>query len=261
MKTLFTFIQFILGAALWGAGLLMLMWLFFPKIVHAEENGFYSPLLNDRPSNSALVNSERDYRIGLMLDYLRHQAPAMVPGLPDTLRGPVHYMIGQLKSAEEKLGVTSGIEGDVSPTFSLITPGEGGDPEAMWLSPDYHHMHGMSPFDDALMLGFNYRNAFSTNRVRLDVHPYYAQSWHCMDGYWGIETTLDIGSPMKGTMGKLVIRYDNGNTDLMDQAHGLDMHADFSFDDRLSLSAGMQKHADSDLGNYLLLRWKMEFGR
>ena len=137
MKTLFTFIEFLVGIALWGAFLLTLMWLLLPKNLRAEDATAISTtaLINDRPSMSALTNADRAYHIGLMLDYLRQQAPALVPGLPDKLRGPAHFMIGQIKTVENKLGFES-MDGDtggavssiLSPALSLIAPADANDP-------------------------------------------------------------------------------------------------------------------------------------
>ena len=123
-----------------------------------------------------------------------------MPGLPDFLRGPTNFILRQMRSAENGLGFDGGGTGHlVAPAWSLVGTSGEGTSEALWLSPGYHHTHGLSPLDDSLMFGFHYRNAMFNDRVKFDVHPFYAQSWRSLDGYWGIEAafgmTTDEGRP------------------------------------------------------------------
>jgi hypothetical protein len=264
MKTIFTIRHFHTDLRLWAMVLLTLLLVFLPKQLRADDKTAMipEPLISTRPSNSALDNADRGQRIGLLLDYVRHEGPALMPGLPDALREPVHYAMEQLKSTGDTLGLTGGDGsggGFLSPVFSLMQPPDNDLGEALWVSPGYHHLHGMLPFDDALMMGFTYRDTVMNKNARFDVHPFYAQSWHCMEGYWGIETTLALFPSEEHPWGTIALRYDNGNTDLMDRNHGFDMRADLHFDRRLSLTAGAQQNEASDLGDYVLLRWRMSF--
>lgn len=269
MKTEFTTLHFHAGALPKPVVLLTLILLMLPENLHAEDKTAMTPmpLFNARPSTSTWSNDDRNQQLAQLLDYVRKRGPALVPGLPDALRGPTNYMMGQLRSTEDRLGFDSGNEDGggngslLSPVFSLITSPDESDTEALWLSPGYHHAHGMLPFDDAVTVGFNYRNALTDTGVKLDIHPFYAQSWDSADGYWGVETALGFVSDNGRQWGKIAVRFDKGSSSLMDQQHGLDMHADFSFDDHLTLTAGAQQNEDSDLGNYVLLKWKMEFGQ
>jgi len=271
MKAMFAIRYFTTDVLLRIAVLLFFMPMFFPSQAYADDNTAPTPmpLIINRPDDSALANADRHYHLGLLLDYMRREGPALISGLPDTLRTPANFIMGELKSTAngfgsgnagtEDNGTTSSV---FSPTLSLISPSDENAAEALWLTPGYHHTHGMLPFDDALTLGFNYRNAILDDRVKFSVHPFCAQSWYSTKDYWGTEMALDIGPAAGHSWGVVVIRYDNGNSDLMDHGRGIDMHADFSFDRHLTLTAGAQQNESSDLGNYVLLRWRLtEFGR
>jgi hypothetical protein len=239
--------------------------------VWAEDNSQMTPLplIDSRPDSTVFSNADRTYRLGLLLDYVHREGPALVPGLPTALRDPSDYVMHEIKSAEGQMSLTGADAGSgglvsslLAPIVSFMTPAEESDPEAIWLTPDYHHMHGILPFDDAVMFGFNYRRVgFIGDRVAFNFHPYYAQSWHSGEGYWGNEISLGFGPAHEKPWGKIVFRYDNGNSDLMGHESGFDMHADFSFDQHLTLTAGEQQNEEGDLGNYVLLRWQLaKFG-
>ncbi|MGE3624730.1 MAG: hypothetical protein AB7H77_12780 [Bdellovibrionales bacterium] len=219
---------------------------------------------NEHPADTALANADRNARLDRLVDYIRKEGPALVPGLPNIIRNPAGYVFGHLGGIDIDV---PGVDGDstvssfFAPVISLMSPADEETAESLWLAPDYHHARGILPFDDALVLGFNYRNTAFDDRLRLTVHPYYAQSWRSMDGFWGTEITLGLGPDAGGrSWGKLVMRYDGGSRDLMGHAGGLDLHADYAFDDHLTFSAGARQDEDSDVGNYVLVRWRMPLG-
>src|SRR6185312_15160587 len=65
---------------------------------HADDQSYPSPIpvTYDRPTN-ALADADRHYRLDLLLNYMRHQGPALVPNLSDDLRGPANFLLGQIK--------------------------------------------------------------------------------------------------------------------------------------------------------------------
>jgi len=264
MKTLFTNRHFHTDARLWVAVLLTLWALLFPTRLYADDKTAMTPepLIATRPIYSSFESADRSYRLGLLMNYVRHEGPALMPGLPDEMRAPAHFAMEQLRSARDTLGLNDGDpdDGFLSPVFSLMQAPDDSIAESLWLTPGYHHLHGMLPFDDALTIGFNYRNSVLDHRVKFEVHPFYAQSWHSSEGYWGTEMTFNVGPATGQSWGKISLRYDNGNSDLMDHKHGLDMHAEFLFDHNLTLTAGAQSNEASDLGNYVLLRWRLVGG-
>jgi hypothetical protein len=256
---------------LWTGVLLTLIFVVFSTRARADDNTAMipMPLISERPSNSALANEARNQRMAALLDYVRSQGPALMPGLSDTLRGPTNFVMRQIHSAKDGFGLANdnGPSDDsffsfLSPVFSFMHPSDESVAEALWLSPGYHHAHGMLPFNDAVLLGFNYRNTMFGDHARLSVHPFYAQSWHSTDSYWGVETALALGPSSGKSWGTIGIRYTNGDTNMLDHGrHGIDMHADLAFNDNLNLTAGAQTSEDADVGNYVMLKWKMEFGK
>ena len=110
------------------------------------------------------------------------------------------------------------------------------------------------------MFGFNYRNSMAEGRIKMSLHPFYAQSWHGMSGYWGMETAFGIGPAREQSWGKIVVRFTNGSEELMDHARGIDMHADLAFSEHLGLTAGAQQNDPDNIGNYFLLKWHANFG-
>ena len=267
MKALFTIHRVLTDQIVWAASLSIFILLIPLAPVLADDNALMTPMpvMENRPDNSALGNADRNYRLGLLLHYIRHEGPTLIPGLPDALHEPADFIIHQLKSAEDGLGLggddmeTGGVVSSFfAPMFSLIRPPEENDVESFWLTPSYRHMHGMMPFDDAVIFGFNYRNTgLFDDRVRFKIHPYYAQNWHSTESYWGTEVALGFGPSAGRSWGTIVMRYDNGSSDLMGHGRGFDMHADFAFDEHLSLTAGEQQNEEGDLGNYVLLRWRL----
>jgi hypothetical protein len=237
---------------------------------YTASSNFPSPLLSDRPDNSTYANADRQARLDQIMHYVRHDVPAMLPGLPEMVREPSDYMARQFKGIEDGLS-SDDDDSDSSggsfasffaPMFSLMHPADEEDLESAWITPGYHHEHGMLPFDDALVFGFSYRNIAFDNHLKFTVHPYYAQSWHSGEGFWGTEFTFGLGPGDGRSWGTIVVRYNNGNTDIMDSnTHGFDLHADLKFDEGWSFAAGAQSNEEGDLGNYAMLRWSMKLGK
>ena len=198
-----------------------------------------------------------------IMHYVRHDVPAMIPGLPEEVREPSDYMARQIKGIEDGLNDEDGENSDsfasfFAPVLSLMHPAEEDDAESAWLTPGYHHEHGMLPFDDAVMFGFNYRNLAFDNHLKFTVHPFYAQSWNSGEGFWGTEFSLGLGPGDGRSWGTIVLRYNNGDTDIMDNnTHGFNLHADLKFDEGWSFAAGAQSNEEGDLGNYAMIRWKI----
>jgi hypothetical protein len=252
------------------AVLLTLILLLWPRLLHAQDQTTMTPmpLINDRPSNSVLADADRSARLHQLVDYMRQQGPLLVPGLPNTLQGPSDFLMSQFRSVEDGLGMNGeetesggSLASFLSPVFSLMHPADETIPEALWLSPGYHHTHGMLPFKDAVTFGVNYRNLLLDDRVKMSIHPFYAQSWHGTDDYWGVETALGMGPGAGKPWGTIVVRYTNGNENLMDQGHGIDMRANLAFSEHVDFTAGAQQSDRGDIGNYALIKWHAEFGQ
>src|ERR1700729_334471 len=67
---------------------------------YTAPSSFPSPLLDDRPDNSPFANADRQQRMDQIMHYVRHDVPAMLPGLPEAVRQPSDYMARQLKGIE-----------------------------------------------------------------------------------------------------------------------------------------------------------------
>ncbi len=249
-----------------GVVLLTFILLFIPCPALSEDRTQMSPMpiLDQRPDNSTIANADRDAQLRQLRDYIKKQGPALIPGLPGFLRTPADFAMDQLRGAKDMLDMDEvDAEGILSPMLSILhAPDENDNPsnEAVWVQPGYNHARGVLPFDDSLSLGVNYRNNFVNDRVKLSVHPYYAQSWHSSDSYWGIETAIGIGPNGKTSWGAITMRYNDGDDNLITNGpRGFDMHADLNFNEHLNLSAGAQQ-TDSEQSNYMLLRWKAKLG-
>jgi hypothetical protein len=144
---------------------------------------------------------------------------------------------------------------------ALIQPPTPGEGQAFWLTPGYHHK-GFLPTHDAMMMSFNLRQHMFDDRVQVDMRPFYGQNWVSTNGYGGAEIGFNLSrTGAAQPWGRIAVRYVEGDQDLMDQGHGIDMHAELFFDDHLSLHAGVRENEESQLGNYAMLRWKLaEFG-
>lgn len=255
--------------ALWPAFLLVFAFLAVSPAFAGDEANTLAELpivTAGKPRYSAFEESDRNYKLGLLMNYVRREGPSWFPGLPDALRSPARMALQSLGSTADEFGDgVSAAANELIPSF-LIPSSPGMDPPALhdaqrlWISPGYHHMGGLMPFNDAIMLGFNYRADLPNEGFKLNIHPFYGQSWTSPKGYWGVETALGIGPAGKKPWGVIVVRYDDGDSGLMDQPRGFDMHTEFSFDNNLTLNAGVRHNEDTQLGDYVLLRWRMKFG-
>lgn len=248
---------------------------FFPsyQLAFADEDpNLFSSSFSNRQTNSAVEASDRSERIKLLVDYVRKEGPGWMPGLPSFLRDPGGWALGNLKSVQHELSLglgfsfgidAKGINDDgvmtsvIQPVAALMQPPPETQSQAFWLSPNYHHK-GFLPVNDALIMGMNVRHRVWGNRMQLDLHPYLGQNWHNSDNYWGTELSLGLRESSTGQeWGKIAMRYNNGNSAVMDNGRGFDLHADMKFNEQLSLTAGVQKNPDSSNSNYALLRWKL----
>ena len=55
----------------------------------------------------------------------------------------------------------------------------------------------------------------------------------------------------------LAIGYREGDSRLLDRAHGVDAHGEVPFTEHLNLRAGVRESDTGPLGDYVTLRWKM----
>lgn len=227
------------------------------------------PKVAGQPEDSPLSELDKSHRLGLLLDYVRKEGPGWAPGLRDYLRSPFGWIMNGFRPAASALGLDGdddGGEGFFSsifhPVSSLMTPPSPQATQALWFSPGYHHK-GVLPFHDAMVLSLNLRERLWDNRLQFDVKPFYGQNWVSTSGYGGAEIGIGLGHSGSGQpWGRIALRYTDGDSALMDRGRGFDMHAEVQFNEHLSLHAGMHGEEDSQLGNYVLLRWKVaDFGR
>ncbi len=212
--------------------------------------------------------STREHRLGLLLDYVQKEAPGWAPGLRDAIHAPMNWTRNGLASAGRTFGFggdgdSDDEEGLLSPIVrQFLQPPSPGARQAFWMTPDYHHK-GFLPIDDAMVMKFNFRQHAFSDRVQLDFSPFYGQNLMSLNGYGGAEIGINLNrSGAKEPWGRIAVRYTQGDQDLMDQGHGIDMHAELRFTDRLSLNAGVRENEETQLGNYVLLRWHItDFGK
>jgi hypothetical protein len=226
------------------------------------------PLVAGAPMDSPLDEMNKGHRLGLLLNYVRHEAPGWAPGLREDLRAPLDWMMSgtrPFRDAFDEDGspeTGNGFLGSVfGPLSGLMQPPSSEAGQAMWLSPGYHHM-GFLPFHDAMMMGVNLRQHLFDNRVHLDLHPFYGQNWVSLNGYGGAEMGIGLAHGDTGQVwGRIALRYTDGASNLMDNGRGFDMSAQLRLSDHLNLTAGVNSDQNTDLGNYVLLRWKLvQFG-
>lgn len=223
-----------------------------------------------------IYEEEKQKRVSLILDYLRSEAPHFIPTLPDAMRIPTRWAMDGLTSLRDEFGSIHegfGLRGAdfgageavnevVRPIASLMHSPDESAAQAIWVSAGYHHK-GFLPTHDALIINFNTRHRSIGSNLEFSTKPFIGQNWHSAENYWGIETTLNIGQhAKKGTTndhmhGKIVMRYTNGSSELMNNDRGLDMHAEFDFTNHLSLQAGIRSGSSSDNNNYVMMRWKL----
>ncbi len=265
MKAYFSGDHFLTNAAACIGIFLTLALLVLAPFRNARADNIYTnpawpTSISGAPANSPFDDQEKNHRVGLLLDYVRKEAPGWAPGLPHAMRDPGGWLRNGLG-----LGGTNDSDGDsmssvFQPMTYLMRPPMPGESEAAWLSPDYHHK-GFLPVNDAMIMGANLRHRILDDTLQFDLHPFYGQNWHSSDGYWGTELALNLRSSSGAQpWGKIALRYSNGDQALMDRGRGFDMHSELKFDESLSLNAGIRESENTELGNYVLLRWKLVGG-
>jgi hypothetical protein len=213
-----------------------------------------SPVLADRPMESPFDDQDRNQQIGSMLAYLKKESPGWVPGLPmNELLNSRTWMREKVRS---NLSEMSGGEEDGIATMMRSPTAD--TSEATWLLPDYHHNKTILPFKDALEMGFSARRSLWNKQVQFDVHPFYGQNWLSANGYIGTEVSLNLRSEeAPQPWGKISMGYINGDSNLMNNGRGYDMHTELNFTNHVSLNAGVRNDDVNDVGNYVMLRWKI----
>lgn len=256
----FSAIRLFLTGANWAAVLLTLM-ASFP--LHAtdldaetEDPETSTPTISGKPIDSPWNDMEASQRRHELVNYMRTQVPGWLPGLPDTINALredfdfiPHYGLGD--------------ENHTFPSFfkSFTHSSDGNQSDGFSFAPGYRHMQGMTPFNDAMILGFNYRQNLFADHVNITLHPFYGQNWLSSDALYGTEISLGLGPDKTASWGKIVARYDNGAPSLMENgttnSRGFDMHTEFMFDQNFNLTAGVQRDEGAALGNYVLLQWQL----
>lgn len=219
--------------------------------------------------NTPLASEERHQRLTQLLDYVRKEGRSWLPGLLPTVGNPMAW-------ARTNLGIEMGMSGMknvhnqsligedqpqslLQPVSDLMGPALTEEEQSLWLSSQYHHK-GFLPTHDAVMMGFAMHNHVWRD-VQFDIHPFYGQNWMGATGYWGTEMAMDIGAGSVGAQqkpwGKIALRYSNGDHELMDSNHGFDMHGEVNFTENIGLNAGVRENNSSELGNYIMVRWKL----
>lgn len=125
--------------------------------------------------------------------------------------------------------------------------------DSLRLAPDYHHKGFMN---DAVVMGVSARQNVWEDKAQVEVRPFWGQNWHSSDNYWGAEVALNLGQ-QKFSWGRIAVRYTQGDESLIDRGQGFDMHGEMNFTDHLSLHTGVRENGNSDLGNYVLVKWKL----
>ena len=218
---------------------------------------------------SKIQKDETNRRLSIVTNYLRQQAPAMMPALPEAIRAPARWAMDSWSSIHSTFSGldTSGLADGgtaiaqfLAPVSNIMRPPSDSTDSAIWVTPGYHHK-GFIPTHDAMVLGFNTRNRVMNGTVQLDTHPFVGQNWHSSESYWGVESTLALAQPTTKPngkpWGKISLRYLNGDRALMDHDRGFDMHTELRFDDHISLHAGVREDIGSGVGNYVMLRWQL----
>ena len=126
---------------------------------------------------------------------------------------------------------------------------------------DYAHKQGMTMPEVPgalrsaagwLLNGFR---ADEDSSLDFEVHPYYGLSLHGMrGGEAAIHLPMQMG-PIES--GKIMVSYVDGDTPLMDHVHGFDLHGELHFNTNLSLNTGVRQDEYQQVGDYVLLRWKL----
>ncbi len=222
---------------------------------------------------SPLDQLDSSHRMGLLLNYVRKEGPGWVPGLRQNLRAPVNWLMNGLGPMGQMFGhdALDDAGGDdrwgdawlssvMSPLSSLLRTPSVHESQAFWVTPGYHHK-GFLPFHDVMLMSFNLREHFLDDRLQFDLRPFYGQNWLSANGYGGAQLSVNLGKSGAAPWGSLALRYSDGASNLMDTSRGFDMTAALRFDEHLSLNAGVNGERDTELGNYVMLRWRAEFGR
>jgi hypothetical protein len=95
-------------------------------------------------------------------------------------------------------------------------------------------------------------------RAQFDLHPFIGQNWHNSDSYWGTEIGMNFRSDaISKPWAKISVRFSNGDNSIMDGNRGFDMHSEIRFSEHFGLDAGTSKDGSNDMGQYVMLRWKL----
>jgi hypothetical protein len=237
--------------------------------LHAADNNDPTPPVITSTTNAQneqdtpLDADDKSYRTHQLMHYIHDQLPNWLPGVPSYIRDPAGWALGGARQIRDEIGLERTADGSPSmmaslaqPMAAMMQPPTPQQAEAMWLSPDYHHM-GFLPAHDAMVMGVGARHTV-WGGTQLEVRPFYGQNWHSLEGYGGSEAAINLGGANVGhPWGKIAVRYIEGSSDMLDHGHGTDMHAEVHFNQQLALHAGVRQSDNSELGNYVLLRWQL----
>jgi hypothetical protein len=217
-----------------------------------------------RTSATVADTLEQHKRLGLVMDYVRHEATHWLPGIPRALTSTGKWVAGNLSSlaaefdfqgvGDAENGIMTSV---VTPVMSMIEAPTIDQNDAMWVTPNYHHK-GFLPTKDAIIMGVNMRRGLMQNRMRFEVKPFYGQNPISTRGYWGSAVSININEPIGiFQSGNVTISYIGGDSRLSDHGRGIDLHSDLKFNDHLGLEAGMRQDNNEKTGDYVMVRWAM----
>ncbi len=220
------------------------------------------PMYSGQVAETPLESLDKGQRLGLLLDYVRKEVPGWAPGIRDAIRGPLNWTKNNWMDAQDSLGLVDAEPDSKGLYHGLMQAPSAEMAEGFWVMPDYHHK-GFLPFNDAMQMNFNLRHSFFDRRLQVEGGPFYAQNWMSLNGYEGAEIALNLRDPVTHeSKGRFSIRYTEGDQDLMDHGQGIDLHAEYHFNEQLSLHGGIRENEETQLGNYVMLRWKLtDFGK
>jgi hypothetical protein len=253
-----------------GALLTFLFAIALPNYVHSNDissdpsvnrTSYVMPSFNG--VSASALDPQQQLKLDQAVSYARHQAVGLLPSLPHMSQIMPDWLGGGSSLPDTNLTVDADEEestlDSLSRQFSgLMRPALDSDPQALWVTPGYHHK-GFLPLNDAMVMGVNMRHSLFSRDLQLDLHPFYGQNWHNSDAYWGTELGLQLGAGRDGNggWGKISLRYDNGQSALMEHSRGADLHGEFRLSEDVSLHGGVREDQNSQLGNYVLLRWTL----
>lgn len=201
------------------------------------------------------LSAEQDARLHDAKNYLREQGMRQLSALPGSLRDD----FDRLAKGWHPLTDDDASDGEGAPN---LTGAPAAQPNLFRdlpfdLNAHYHHK-GFLPTHDALVLGGTYTHTMDAGKIRLDLKPYYGQSWHGLSHYWGGEMTLDLAKRADDLpWGRVTLGYVSGKENLTDHGTGMDLHGDLDLTEGWTFTSGVRQDPYASDSSYVLLKWKL----